>query len=69
MSAASRSLVEVTRTARERAARALELRAQGKLLREIAAELGISEARVCQLLKKGRAENARRISNSEIPAQ
>jgi orotate phosphoribosyltransferase-like protein len=46
-------MVEITRASRARAAKALALRREGKLLKQIGAELGVGVERARHLVAKG----------------
>jgi hypothetical protein len=54
------SMIEITRRSRERAALALSLRRQGKLLREIGDELGVGVERARSLVAMGESYERRR---------
>jgi orotate phosphoribosyltransferase-like protein len=53
------TMVEITKASRARAAKALALRRQGKLLKEIGAELGVGVDRARCLVAKGERLEAR----------
>jgi predicted transcriptional regulator len=52
-------MVEITKASRARAAKALALRRQGKLLKEIGAELGVGVERARCLIDTGKRWEAR----------